>query len=49
MMRFYELDAARITLDGVDGTAMTRYEFRSWIGMVLWGVIPAVTAASKAL
>ena len=29
MMRFYELDAGRITLDGVDITAMTRDELRS--------------------
>ena len=35
MMRFYELDAGRITLDGVDVTAMTRYEPRSRMGMVL--------------
>jgi ATP-binding cassette, subfamily B, multidrug efflux pump len=35
IMRFYELDAGRITLDGVDITAMTRGELRSSIGMVL--------------
>ncbi|WP_078029625.1 ABC transporter ATP-binding protein [Arthrobacter sp. KBS0703] len=35
MMRFYELDAGRITLDGVDVTAMTRHELRSRMGMVL--------------
>ena len=35
MMRFYELDAGRITLDGVDVTAMTRDELRSRMGMVL--------------
>ncbi|MDQ0077911.1 ABC transporter ATP-binding protein [Arthrobacter oryzae] len=35
MMRFYEIDAGRITLDGVDVTAMTRYELRSRLGMVL--------------
>ena len=35
MMRFYEIDAGRITLDGVDVTAMTRYELRSRMGMVL--------------
>jgi ATP-binding cassette subfamily B protein len=35
MMRFYELDAGRITLDGVDVTAMTRNELRSRMGMVL--------------
>jgi ATP-binding cassette subfamily B protein len=35
VMRFYELDAGRITLDGVDVTAMPRGELRSHIGMVL--------------
>jgi ATP-binding cassette subfamily B protein len=35
VMRFYELDAGRITLDGVDITAMRREELRSTIGMVL--------------
>lgn len=35
MMRFYELDAGRITLDGADVTAMTRNELRSRMGMVL--------------
>ncbi len=35
VMRFYELDAGRITLDGVDITAMTRHDLRSRIGMVL--------------
>ncbi|YCQ00158.1 ABC transporter ATP-binding protein/permease [Arthrobacter sp. R4-81] len=35
MMRFYEIDAGRITLDGVDVTSMTRHELRSWMGMVL--------------
>jgi ATP-binding cassette subfamily B protein len=35
MMRFYELDAGRITLDGVDITTMTRNELRSRMGMVL--------------
>jgi ATP-binding cassette subfamily B multidrug efflux pump len=35
MMRFYEIDAGRITLDGVDVTAMTRDELRSRMGMVL--------------
>ena len=35
MMHFYEIDAGRITLDGVDVTAMTRYELRSRLGMVL--------------
>ena len=34
-MRFYELDAGRITLDGVDVTAMPRAELRGRIGMVL--------------
>ncbi len=34
-MRFYELDAGRITLDGVDITALTRHNLRSEIGMVL--------------
>ncbi|GAA4567239.1 ABC transporter ATP-binding protein [Micromonospora coerulea] len=35
IMRFYELDAGRITLDGVDVTALRRDELRSRIGMVL--------------
>jgi ATP-binding cassette subfamily B protein len=35
VMRFYELDGGRITLDGVDITAMRREELRSQIGMVL--------------
>jgi ATP-binding cassette subfamily B protein len=34
-MRFYELDAGRITLDGVDVSTMTRADLRSRIGMVL--------------
>ncbi|MBB4959955.1 ABC transporter ATP-binding protein [Micromonospora polyrhachis] len=35
VMRFYELDAGRITLDGVDITTMRRDELRGEIGMVL--------------
>ena len=35
IMRFYELDAGRITLDGVDIAAMRRDELRGEIGMVL--------------
>lgn len=35
MMRFYELDGGRITLDGTDITAMTRAELRGRMGMVL--------------
>ncbi|MBX9717266.1 MAG: ABC transporter ATP-binding protein/permease, partial [Microbacteriaceae bacterium] len=35
MMRFYELDGGRITLDGVDIAAMTRDDLRSRLGMVL--------------
>ncbi len=35
VMRFYELDAGRITLDGVDITQMTRAALRSRTGMVL--------------
>ncbi|WP_295697445.1 ABC transporter ATP-binding protein, partial [Lapillicoccus sp.] len=35
IMRFYELNAGRITLDGVDITEMTRHDLRSRIGMVL--------------
>jgi ATP-binding cassette, subfamily B, multidrug efflux pump len=35
IMRFYELDGGRITLDGVDVAAMRRDELRSRIGMVL--------------
>src|SRR6476469_3559775 len=35
IMRFYELDAGRITLDGVDITALRREDLRSQVGMVL--------------
>jgi len=35
MMRFYEVDSGRITLDGADIAAMTRYDLRSRMGMVL--------------
>src|SRR5690625_884137 len=35
IMRFYELDGGRITIDGVDIRAMTRNELRSKFGMVL--------------
>jgi ATP-binding cassette subfamily B protein len=35
IMRFYELDAGRITLDGVDIAHMRRSDLRSEIGMVL--------------
>jgi len=35
VMRFYELDGGRITLDGVDTAAMTRADLRSRTGMVL--------------
>jgi ATP-binding cassette subfamily B multidrug efflux pump len=35
ILRFYELDAGRITLDGVDIASMRRDELRSRIGMVL--------------
>ncbi|MGO0575750.1 ABC transporter ATP-binding protein [Ornithinimicrobium panacihumi] len=35
IMRFYELDGGRITLDGRDITTMTRHDLRSRIGMVL--------------
>jgi ATP-binding cassette subfamily B protein len=35
VMRFYELDAGRITLDGVDITALRREDLRSSVGMVL--------------
>ncbi|MDQ6895159.1 MAG: ABC transporter ATP-binding protein/permease [Actinomycetota bacterium] len=35
VMRFYELNAGRITLDGFDITAMSRHDLRSRIGMVL--------------
>lgn len=35
LMRFYEVDSGRITIDGVDVTAMSRYALRSSIGMVL--------------
>ncbi|MET3952757.1 ABC-type multidrug transport system fused ATPase/permease subunit [Arthrobacter sp. UYEF36] len=34
-MRFYELDAGGITLDGVDVALMSRHELRSRMGMVL--------------
>jgi len=35
LMRFYEVDSGRITLDGVDAREMTRDDLRSRIGMVL--------------
>ncbi|EWT03649.1 multidrug ABC transporter ATP-binding protein [Intrasporangium oryzae NRRL B-24470] len=35
IMRFYELDAGRITLDGVDIRDLSRHGLRSHIGMVL--------------
>jgi len=35
IMRFYEIDAGRITLDGVDIATMRRSDVRSGVGMVL--------------
>lgn len=35
IMRFYELDGGRITLDGIDITELTRDDLRSQVGMVL--------------
>jgi ATP-binding cassette subfamily B protein len=35
LMRFYDLDGGRITLDGVDIAAMSRAELRNQLGMVL--------------
>jgi ABC-type multidrug transport system fused ATPase/permease subunit len=35
LMRFYEVDSGRISIDGVDITAMSRHALRSSIGMVL--------------
>jgi ATP-binding cassette subfamily B protein len=35
IMRFYELDKGRITLDGVDIATIPRWELRSQVGMVL--------------
>ncbi|HEY4990748.1 MAG TPA: ABC transporter ATP-binding protein [Nakamurella sp.] len=35
IMRFYEIDGGRITIDGVDVSKMTRADLRSRIGMVL--------------
>lgn len=35
VMRFYELNGGRITIDGVDITAVSRAELRSHVGMVL--------------
>jgi ATP-binding cassette, subfamily B, multidrug efflux pump len=35
IMRFYELDGGRITLDGVDTATMTRSDLRTGVGMVL--------------
>jgi ATP-binding cassette subfamily B protein len=35
IMRFYELDSGRITVDGVDITQITRADLRSRVGMVL--------------
>lgn len=35
IMRFYELDSGRITLDGIDITQLSRAELRGHVGMVL--------------
>ncbi|MEN1973831.1 ABC transporter ATP-binding protein [Cellulomonas sp. P4] len=35
LMRFYEIDGGRITLDGVDTRSLTRDDLRSQVGMVL--------------
>ncbi|AKK11979.1 ABC transporter ATP-binding protein [Corynebacterium uterequi] len=35
IMRFYELDAGRITIDGVDIRTLSRQQLRSQVGMVL--------------
>ncbi|MDT9592005.1 ABC transporter ATP-binding protein [Nocardioides zeae] len=35
VLRFYELDAGRITLDGVDVTTLSRHDLRAQTGMVL--------------
>jgi ATP-binding cassette subfamily B protein len=35
LMRFYEIDAGKITIDGIDSQAMSRDELRSTFGMVL--------------
>ena len=35
LMRFYEIDGGRITLDGVDTSRMDRGELRRQFGMVL--------------
>ena len=35
LMRFYEIDEGRITIDGIDSRAMSRDELRSTFGMVL--------------
>ena len=35
IMRFYELDGGRITLDGVDIATLSRHDLRSRVGMVL--------------
>jgi ATP-binding cassette subfamily B multidrug efflux pump len=35
IMRFYEIDAGRITLDGVDTATMSRADLRTGVGMVL--------------
>ncbi|MDT4892637.1 MAG: ATP-binding cassette, subfamily multidrug efflux pump, partial [Pseudonocardiales bacterium] len=35
ILRFYELDEGRITLDGLDITSMRRDQLRAQIGMVL--------------
>ncbi len=35
LMRFYELNSGRITLDGIDITDLTRHALRSRVGMVL--------------
>nr|WP_229698269.1 ABC transporter ATP-binding protein [Wenjunlia tyrosinilytica] len=38
LLRFYEIDSGRITVDGVDASAMSRDDLRSGIGMVMQDV-----------
>ena len=35
LMRFYDIDSGKITIDGIDTSKMSRYDVRSLFGMVL--------------
>ncbi|MEU0480955.1 ABC transporter ATP-binding protein [Streptosporangium sp. NPDC006013] len=47
IMRFYEFDAGRILLDGVDTARMTRDDLRSRTGIVLQESTPAPSSSCR--